>query len=342
MNTIYRILSGIALPCFVVLLLGGCRKDLCDNHYRAAKVDTDWEQVWERDYGRDWENNWSDGRWGYSYGEFIPGTPEGISVLIYDDDSESTKTFLPSSGGEVILNAENSSLLFYNNDTQYIIFDDMAKAPLARATTSTRTRASLSALHTNERTVNPPDVLYVAFTPGLTGIDLHESYRLGVKMQPLVYTYLVRFKIEKGLEYASLARGALAGMAEAVMLRDGSTPDETATLLFDCRLTSWGAEAQVRSFGVAGFPDRYFGKAAGSKAKEAQRYTLNLELRLRNGRIKTLLFDVSDQMLDQPRGGVIEVGNIEIDEDDASVDSGFDVNVDDWGEYEDIDLPITH
>ena len=105
MNTIYRILSGITLPCVVVLLLGGCRKDLCDNHYRAAKVDTDWEQVWERDYGRDWKNNWSGERWGYPYGEFIPGTPEGISVLIYDDDSESTKTFLPSSGGEVILNA---------------------------------------------------------------------------------------------------------------------------------------------------------------------------------------------------------------------------------------------
>lgn len=334
---ILPLLAIVLLP-----LLGGCRKDLCYDHYRSAIVNTTWEQAWERDYGKGWNNHWDDGQLGYKYTDFMPGIPEGISALLYEGDNEKSKTFLPPSGGEIVLGEreEGTSLLLYNNDTQYIVFNDMAQAPSARASTTTRTRASLGVLHADERTINPPDVLYAAFVPDLKTIGYHERHKIDVKMQPLVYTYLIRFKIEKGLEYISLARGALAGMAESVMLRDGSTPDEKATLLFDCELTAWGAEAQVRSFGVAGFPDHYYGSASAREAQ--QKYTLNFEVRLPNGTITSLLFDVTDQLINQPRGGVIEVENIEIEAGDVSFDSGFDVNVSDWGEYEDIDLPITH
>ncbi len=336
----YKTLAQNLTLAAMLLLLGGCRKDICYNHYRAATLRTVWEQVWERTYGKEWSANWDNRYFGHLYHEFIPAVPEGITVLLYNGNDENNKTFLPPTGGEVILEEGNHSLLLYNNDTQYIVFNDMAKAPSARATTTTRTRTSLKTLHPDERTINPPDVLYGAFIDNMADIDLHENCKLDVKMQPLVYTYLIRFEIVSGLEHVALARGALAGMAESVMLRDGSTPDETATLLFDCDLTSWGAESHVRSFGVAGFPDRYYGKAIGKTTP--QQYTLNLEIRLRNGRIKTFLFDVTDQLSDQPRGGVIHVGNIEINENDASIDSGFDVNIDDWGEYEGIDLPIRH
>ncbi len=127
-------------------------------------------------------------------------------------------------------------------------------------------------------------------------------------------------------------------MAESVMLRDGSTSEATATILFDCVVKEWGAEADVRSFGIAGFPDKYYGRAAGREGEG--RYTLNLEILLRNGRMISFNFDVTDQMADQPRGGVIDVGGIELGDEDISNGSGFDVNVSDWGEYEDIDLPI--
>ncbi len=227
-------------------------------------------------------------------------------------------------------------ILLYNNDTRYIVFDDLASAPSAKASTTTRTRSSLKELHEGERTINPPDVLYGAFIQDIPEVQLHECHNADVTMRPLVYTYLVRFGIDKGAEYVSLARGALAGMAESVMLRDGSTSEATATILFDCVVKDWGAEADVRSFGIAGFPDKYYGRAS---AREG-RYTLNLEILLRNGRMISFNFDVTDQMADQPRGGVIEVGGIELGDEDISNGSGFDVNVSDWGEYEDIDLPI--
>lgn len=61
---------------------------------------------------------------------------------------------------------------------------------------------------------------------------------------------------------------------------------------------------------------------------------LNLEVRLKNGKVKNFDFDVTDQVHRQPRGGVIIVDNLVI--------SGgeFEVDVEDWGDYEDILLPI--
>lgn len=304
--------------------------------------DTGWELAWERDYGRGWCGRWDAGVMGVAYEEFLPGVPEGITLLMYNGEEEPAKTFLRPDGGEIILGEGVRSMLFYNNDTRYIVFDDMASASSARASTSTRTRASLPEMHAGERTINPPDALFGAFVAEVPAVELHENHESRVVMKPLVYTYLVRFTIDAGAEYVSLARGALAGMAESVMLRDGSTPDRTATILFDCEVKSWGAEAEVRSFGVAGFPDKYYARKAQGAARAPERYSLNLELMLRNGRTKTFFFDVTDQLADQPRGGVIEVGGIEIGNEDISTDSGFDVKVDDWGEYEDIDLPINH
>lgn len=325
-----------------MLMMSGCRKDLCYDHYRAMTFDVEWEQAWERDHGREWSACWDATALGCAYEEFLPGVPEGITLLIYNGEKEPAKTFLRPDGGELVLGEGVRSMLFYNNDTRYIVFDDMASAPLARASTSTRSRASFQVMHAGERTINPPDVLYGAFVPEVPEVELHENYRQHVVMRPLVHTYLVRFKIESGAEYVSLARGALAGMAESVMLRNGSTSEQTATILFDCEVKTWGAEAQVCSFGVPGFPDKYYAQKAQRAARNGERYSLNLELMLRNGRMKTFFFDVTDQLADQPRGGVIEVGGITIGNEDISTDSGFDVNVSDWGEYEDIDLPIGH
>ena len=51
-------------------------------------------------------------------------------------------------------------LLFYNNDTEYIVFDGVAASESATATTRGVTRSSFHELHAGERTVNQPDMLY--------------------------------------------------------------------------------------------------------------------------------------------------------------------------------------
>jgi hypothetical protein len=62
---------------------------------------------------------------------------------------------------------------------------------------------------------------------------------------------------------------------------------------------------------------------------------------LRNGKMLTFDFDVTDQLRTQPHGGVIVVDGIVIDKEIAEEGSGaFDVGVDDWGDYEPVPLPI--
>jgi len=323
----------------MALLVGGCRKDLCYNHYREAVVDLAWESAWERDYGMGWAAAWSETLYGRPYEALLPGTAEGVTLIDYDRAGHTSEHFLSAQGGTFIPEEGEHDMLLYNNDTEYILFDDMASLPAARATTTTRTRGSFKALHAGERTVNPPDVLYGAYIERAPAVELHERSRIEATMRPLVYTYLVRYEFESGLEYVSLARGAMAGMAEEVYLRDGATSEKSVSILFDGELTSWGAVARVRSFGVPGFPDAYYRPQRDAEATK-RHYALNLEVMLRNGRMKTYEFDITDQMARQPRGGVITVRGLTVAEDEIGTDSGFDVTVDDWGEFEDIDLPI--
>ena len=320
-----------------------CRKELCFNHFRTAAGALEGEYEWERDYGAGHAAGWDADFHGFGYDALRPERPEGVTLLTYAlGGTEPSTSFLPVEGADVNLGEGGEhSLLFFNNDTEYIVISDIASLPEARATTTSRSRSSLGLIkekHPDERTINPPDVLFGSFVGKLPEIGLHESAPLPVRMQPLVYTYVVHYEFEHGLEHVALVRGALAGMAEAVYLRDGVTSEEQATILYDCEFAGYGAVAKVRSFGVPGFPDEYYGRSAESRASRV--YTLNLEVRLTNGAFKEFTFDVSDQMAGQPRGGVITVSGIRVEDNENLGDSGFDVTVDGWGEHVDIDLPV--
>lgn len=322
--------------------LTACRKDLCYNHFRTAAVSLDWELEWERDYGMAHIDNWDATLHGFGYHELRPAVAEGVTMLTYTSEISPRETFMSPDGADINVGEPGDhSLLFYNNDTEYIIFSDVASLPDARAFTTPRSRSTLSylsALYPNARSTNPPDVLYAAYVDKVPDIDLHASTPLPVKMQPLVYTYVVRYEFEHGIEHVAIARGALSGMAESVYLRNGVTSEESTIILYDCEVKSYGCEAHVRSFGVPGFPDEYYGRSAMSRAERP--YTLNLEVRLTNGKIFEFNYDVADQIAKQPRGGVIRITGIRIEDDQNISDSGFDVNVSDWGEHVDIDLPV--
>ena len=326
---------------FILLLLSGCRKDLCythDEHGWAVKVNVvaDWEQEWERMHETDWEQNWMED-FSCSYDELRPDVADGIRVLVYPDQGNRYNEYnLEAECGRLSMAEGMNSLLFYNNDTEYIVFSDLDASAAASATTRTRTRTTFTSTpaHADERTINEPDMLYGTYVDEYEAQKTVEPVDLPLTMRPLVYTYLVRYEFSHGLEYVALARGALAGMAESVYLQDGHTGEAAATVLYDCTLQSYGAEAQVQTFGVPNYPGEGYGRAA-------QVYTLNLEVRLNNGKILDYEFDVTAQVEKQPRGGVILVDGIEVsDEDGQEGSGGFDVDVDGWGDYVDIPLPL--
>ena len=334
--------SVLYMTALAALALAGCRKDLCYNHDEhglnaRVLIEATWEREWELEEEGSgwWESHW-DMDWGVSYDGLRPEAATGIRAVVYRESGGLSEYNLGSAGGMLPLTAGRSSLLFYNNDTEYIVFDNLSESATATATTRSRSRANFAGLREGERTVNAPDMLYGSYVAGYEAELRTDTVTLPVEMRPLVFTYLVCYEFESGLDYVALARGALAGMAESVYLNDGHTGGETATVLYDdCAVTGWGVLAEVRSFGAPNHPNEEYSRSP------AGTYMLNLEVRLKNGKFKTFDFDVTEQVEAQPRGGVIVVDGLVVTEDEGGgVGGGFDVDVGDWGEYEDIELPL--
>ncbi len=331
------------------MLLSACnQKDLCYDHwdhaYRAeVEIRAQWELEWQRTYadGTDWQAEWDHLGLVPPYDSLRPARPSGLSVIVYNTSTRYDEYNRSAEGGVVGMTPGNHQLLMYNNDTEFIVFKDMAESSEAEATTRGRSRASYvgnpmlsTSTSRTEYTVNPPDPLFGYFVDDYKAVNSPTPEVLEVTMRPLVFTYLVRYYFDHGLEYVRLARGAMAGMAEGVKLTTGYTTDEIVTVLYDCEIKDWGIEARVLSFGAPNYPNPEYSRGADE-------YGLNLEVRLGNGKIFNFDWNITEAMATQPRGGVIEVGGVYISDEDAKEDSGaFDVTVDDWGEWNDIPLPL--
>lgn len=323
------------------LLLTGCRKDLCYDHPDHAPgvyldVKAQWEQVWERDYGCDWKNHWVS-EWGIAYEAFNPKVPEGLRLRTYKEEQPLEVFNLEPEGELAMLKEEGTySLLFHNNDTEYIVYDGLSVSTRATATTRTVSRSGFRSLHEGERTINPPDMLYGKYISEYVAEEKVGAELMDITMRPLVYTYYIRFEFAKGLEHVVKACGAIAGMAEKVYLYDGHTGEDAATILYDCQLTKTGVEAKVMTFGVPNYPGDHYNRTRDG----GQPFMLSLEVLLKNGTTQSFDFDIAEQMKNQPRGGVLLINGIEVEMSEVSSGGGFDVDVEDWGDVVEIPLPL--
>lgn len=333
----------IILLFICVAVLSSCNeKELCFDHWdHASRYAVDFHASWALDWeyaaqgGIDWEPAWSSKDFGMSYSSLRPARPSGIRALAYTGGHGNDNTNISAGGGTVEMTPGLHQILFYNNDTEYIVFNDISSLAQASATTRSRSRSTYignpyMGSEEAETTVNPPDYLFGHYIPEYTAEKSQAPPVVDITMRPLVYRYLVRYRFSHGLEYVALGRGAIAGMAGSVYLTDGHTGTDAVTVLYDCELREWGVEAVVNTFGVPDYPNPEY-------SRSERRYGLNLEVRLTNGRILNFDFDITDQIELQPRGGVIEVDGIEISDELGKEQSGsFDVSIDGWGEYEDV------
>lgn len=325
--------------CILILTLCGCRKELCynhDEHSLGVRVDvrTEWELEWERDYGCGWKYCW-DQNWGFGYEELCPGVPEGIRLVAYYREGGYKEFNIEPSGRMVTLEKEGEySFLLYNNDTEYLVYSDLSSSEEATATTRTTSRAEFRSPNDGERVMNQPDMLFGRYIETMMVERKMETDVVQLEMRPLVYTYFVQMEFSEGYEYVSKAQGLFAGMAEKVYLYDGHTGSESASIMFDCDKGKTNLSARVRTFGVPDYPGDHY-----SKGEEDGDYMVRLEVLMINGLYKTFDIDVSDQIINQPRGGVILIEGLEITKKDfVSGSGGFDVGVDEWSDP--IEIPL--
>lgn len=329
-------------------------KDLCEDHRAHAhryhiQIIADYRYDWEEqiyDEATDWEYRWPD-EFTLSYDELRPTKPSGLRVVNYNEAGTSNNLHnIKPDGGVITLYEGLNDMLFYNNDTEYIIFSRSGTDATTRATTRTLTRteyvASAFAVE-GERTVTPPDMLFANYVEDYLPEKVVEPTPFEITLQPLVYTYKIRFEFVDGLEYASSAVASLSGMAESVELNTGETSEESATILFDDLKIVYTNEAKdegyiravVKSFGTPAFPHPNY------PTRTDVTHGLKLEVRLRNNTVWTADVDVTDQVQLQPHGGVIIVKDLLIKKEDAMQGSGgFEPTVDEWGPTEDIPLPL--
>lgn len=336
-----RILYLIAM----VVLMSACRKEICythDDHSEGVRVEfaATWELVWERDYGCSWQNCWNQA-WGCNYEDFCPCVPAGLRVLTYHESGKTAEHNIEPTGRKLTLGEEGEyRFLLYNNDTEYIVYDGLYSLEDAVATTRTRTRDGFKSPNEEERIMNQPDMLFGRHVESYYVERKIGTEKIELEMRPLVYTYHVRIVFSYGYQHVLRANGVMAGMAEKVYLYDGHTGPESASILFECEQGETGLSANVMTFGVPGYPGDHY-----VKGDEDGDFMIRLEVLMTNEQVKTFDIDISSQMKNQPRGGVIEIKDLEITDEEAKKPEigggGFGVGVDGWGNTIEIELPMT-
>ena len=171
---------------------------------------------------------------------------------------------------------------------------------------------------------------------------------LPLKLRPLTYIYLVQVILYNNNGRLSIDGNAnLSGMARSVCLNSGRAGDDAITVYFnvdmkhDCDKDGKKVDiigGQVMTFGIPGLKANEITDA--SQVRDSYEHKLDFNVLFNNsGMDSTIVRDVSDQIRNQCRGGII---TIEIDVDQMNIPtrtggSGFDAVVkdtEDGGTYE--------
>jgi hypothetical protein len=357
MKTYKRNIAVSVITLAATALCSCNHKELCFDHDTEyqLRVKAEYNLIWHENYdiyndiddiNLDWMDEWPE-ELETASDDLTPSEPTGLRVISLRDDQRLSTINVDADGG--VIDAQRGgeySIVLYNNDTETIVFNDTESVSTAKATTRSKTRASYKGspyvFTKAENTVTEPDILFCGYVESFLPDRTQDVETIEVTMEPIVFTYVIHYEFKSGFEYVALARGALAGMAGSAYVKDGSTTDDVVTVLFDCELTTNGVTASVNSFGIPKYtPNDGIVDENGNIISYSNTYGLNLEVRLKNGNTITFDFDVTDQVNIQPNGGVITVKDIVIPDEAGKVGgSGFDVNVEGWGEYKDIEIPV--
>ncbi len=318
-----------SLLLVLVLCVSCDHKDLCYGHEshiprHSIGLDIQTELQWQYSFKNTWHPGWK------NYDSFLPNMPDGYRCMVYYPEKERWTEFnLPEAGGIMQVEEGLKNLLVYNNDTEFVTFkkDGFNDWWISTNEVQRSTYEGNSFVGGDEKTVNMPDVVFADYIPGIRTEESLTPESVDAMCRPLVYTWYVRFEFLQGLDYIALCRGALAGVAGSACLNRRICSTDNVTVLFDAEKETGAVTATVRTFGL---PDR---------DKTVLKLGLNLEVMLTNARILDFDFDITDQMIAQPQGGVVVVKDLVITEEQGRMpENGYEIEVNGWGNYEDIPL----
>ncbi|MBP5626237.1 MAG: DUF5119 domain-containing protein [Bacteroidales bacterium] len=360
--------------CPLLLLACGCRiepplhlRQTLDLEIELA-LDLDVDLIWQAD----WENRWTFAWDPQVHGELAYEAPRSVRMHSYARNADGLISSMQvynfmGTSGSIRAVAGTYDFLFYNNDSEALLFDTESSSydvyaytrtissglklstpvkTLGQKQTGTKGDAELEA--EDDPVVLQPEGLFSSFTPERFISDDPADYELVdgryvVHMEgtlhPSDFIWLVQVRLlnNAGRVIGSAGGCALTGMAEGVDLKTGISGTKNVTvpsdLLMDRSVDPDQLGARIVSFGIPGC-DAYDPQSVA--AAPAGKHFLVLSIFYNNGTYNNIHVDVTDQVRALPTGGVI---SLELDVDDFPPEhgqqgpGGFEALLEGWEEH---------
>lgn len=319
----------------LVILLFGCRKEICDEpthpHEDRVDVAVDWSAM---------TDNQQEMRL-----VFYP--VDGGAPQVRFVSRESSAITLGIGTYNVIVINEETELISFRGAEKFETFEaymepttrqqfniqyssitrapDRSSSVSSKSTKSTRrvTKATAGAA------IGQPDLLFGYSAQGyvVTGNPATQQ-PLSVTPVQLVSTLEIVNKVD-GMQNVSQAQGKLSGIASSLFLHNQQVdPNAVATALFKCEVAEQGIRTLINTFQV-------------HQATEELRHVMSLDFLLVDGSIKSHSIDVSEHLADIGPGGggniEFELG-VEIPDVEPGGGGGFDTDMGDWDD--EITVPL--
>ena len=332
------------------------------------ELDLDVDMIWQADWETRWTFPWDAASCG-SLGYEAPGSIRMHSYARNGNGNIASEQVYNFTGttGNIRAVAGLYDFLFYNNDSEAILFDTESSrydvyaytrtiSPGLQLSTPVRTtsqklagtKADAELKAENDPVVLQPDGFFSSFDPehfisddpaDYELIDGRYVIHLAGTLHPTDFIWLVQVRLlnNHGRVIGSAGGCALTGMAEGVDLKTGVTGEKAVTvpsdLLMDRSADPDLLGARIVSFGLPGC-NAYDPQSVA--AAPAECHFLVLSVAYANGTYNNIHVDVTDQVRALPTGGVV---SLEIDVDDFPPESGqekpggFDALLQDWEEH---------
>lgn len=312
---------------FVVFVTASCRKDLCyePEHPHGGNV----EVIIDRSN--------------------MEGSKAEMQLLFYPivdnnsgDESEGEPIVRFVKNGKGYINLANGiyNVIVFNDDTEQISFGGRESYYKIHAYMSNINRNQFS-LHKTDKagtpTIGQPEMLYTAFNEEFSVQRDVASQQLMLTPKNVVKSLNIKILVE-GADRVAKVRGTLGGICSGILMHNQSNfSTEPASVFYDgfCRLGM--IEAEINVFG-------FWGAYAEHSPEKPQPYVLGLELLLKDGNVVKYEVNITDKIIDSiiETGGEIIIDAVEqeiiIPELKPGGDGGFDVEVGDWGDEDDVPL----
>lgn len=303
------------------------------------------DYLWGLDWQAEWQYDWDETK----YGPIGYTKPSGVRATIYDLDAEKqrdnyfTQNFLADGGRVSLLAGSWYDMLFYNNGTNYILFNSDNYHNFYHASTraSMRSNYNRGEITRSYTDMNQPDELFgtfienleVSLDPNDYEIEYDEDgsiiyvYSLKAKIRPHTMIYLIQVMLinninAKGERIVKGAQGlTLSGMASGVDLftrvNDNDsislTTDDIKQLQTDKELTLPNGSkqqgdifaARMLTWGLPGI-DPLGITRDGTKQEKTSCY-VGIGLTLSNNAIYAVQADVTEQINKRKSGGIITI-----------------------------------